>query len=891
MKKMGLCISELAKNYVWNKKNNLRLLFTVAAFLFSLNMNSQDKKISLKMEHVSLGEILKEIKKQSGKNILFNNNKVDRYNDESVNLNNVTLEEALKECLKGKNLKYKIVDEVIIIEPEGEEKNDIDKRIIYEQTIRGQVVDLNTGSPLIGATVILSGSSPLKGSVTDLKGEFELKHIPVGRQSLEVSYVGYNNSTINNIYLYAGKEFVITIPLEEKLTQFEDVVIKSQNRKDQPLNEMAQVSARSFTVEETEKYAGSFGDPSRMASSYAGVLTLGTQINDIVIRGNSTTGLLWRLEGLKIPNPNHFGSLDQSGGTFSMINNNVLSNSDFYTGAFPAEFGNATSGVFDLRLRKGNNEKSELLAQIGAVGFEAGLEGPFSKQSKGSYLVNYRYSTLGVIKAMGFDIGIFEVPVYSDLSFNINVPLKNNGKISFFGMGGYGSLTGKDTTSEKNRTDNTDLRYYMGFTGCNHIFYVNEKSCISTSAGISATQNKQLIDNRVTSTNQLKDYYWELYRETTFEIASEYRNKINSRNYLKIGLDFLGSGILLTDSFYLTDYNTFYHKQDVKGNIPLFQSYGEWKYRFNDVLSFVTGIHYQYSKFGNDHSIEPRFSIKWDFKPKQSLSLGIGRHSKLQPLFVYHYQQLVDTVNKVYVKPNENLKMTRSDQIVLGYNYLFNANHRFKIEWYYQYLTKVPVEKDSSFKSLINYGTSFSDYDYVDLVNKGTGFNYGTEITLEKFLSKGYYYLVTLSLFNSKYRASDGILRNTRFNTKYIFNMLGGYEWTLRNKRNTFGMDTRIIWAGGERKIPLNYAASDSLGKEVDIASRAYDEKFKDYFRIDFKIYFKINKKTSHTLALDILNITARENHFIATYDKDKNDYEEVSNITILPSILWRWNF
>jgi len=225
---------------------------------------------------------------------------------------------------------------------------------------------------LIGANVALSNSNPAKGTVTDINGYFEIKKVPIGRQSIEVSYVGYKSAFINNIYVYAGKESELTIKLEEKIEQFEEVVVKSMNRKDQPLNEMAQVSARSFSVEETERYAGSVGDPSRMAASYAGVLTLGTQINDIIIRGNSTTGLIYRLEGLKIPNPNHFGSLSSSGGTFSMINNNVLSNSDFYTGAFPAEFGNATSGVFDLKLRKGNNEKNEDLAQIGAGGFELG---------------------------------------------------------------------------------------------------------------------------------------------------------------------------------------------------------------------------------------------------------------------------------------------------------------------------------------------------------------------------------------------------------------------------------------------------------------------------------------------------------------------------------------
>jgi hypothetical protein len=864
----------------------VRLLLFALALSVSSFVLAQDKGITMKMEDVSLGDILQEIKRQSGKNILYNNNKVDKYKHETIDIKNASLDEALKECLKNKKLQYKIVDEVIIIEPAKKDINANQTDLV--QTVRGQVVDMNTESPIPGANVILVGSDPVKGTQTDINGNFEIPGVPVGRQNLEVSFTGYNKAIINNLYLYSGKEMVLIIKLEEKVEQVDEVVIKPETRKDRPQNEMATVSARSFTVEETERYAGGIGDPSRMAASFAGVLTMGTQINDIVIRGNTNTGLLWRMEGLRIPNPNHFGSLSSSGGTTSIINNNVLSNSDFYTGAFPAEFGDATSGVFDLRLRKGNNEKREYVVQVGAGGFEGGSEGPFSKKNSSSYLVNYRYSTMGIIKLMGFNIGIFTIPTYQDLSYNINIPLKNNGKLSFFGIGGICGLNGKEIDKAKNKSDVTELNNFMGFTGCNHVMYLNENSSIVSGIGISKTQNKTLIDNR--KNNEYDEFIFEQFKESTFEFSTEFRDRINSRNYVKFGVDYYVSSSTYLDSMYLADYKMFYQKDNVKGNIPLYQSFAEWKHRFNDQISLVSGIHYQYSEYGNDHSVEPRFSLSWEFLPKQSVSMGYGRHSKQQPKFVYQYMILKDTLNKIYDRPNRNLKMTRSDQLVLAYNYLFNSNHRLKIETYYQYLTKVPVEKDSSFKTLLNYGTSFSDYDFVDLVNKGRGYNYGAEITLEKFLSKGYYYLFTLSLFESKYRGSDGKLRNTRFNAKYMVNLLGGYEWFVKN-RNTYGFDFRVIYAGGERKVPLDYAKSKGKGEAVYIISKAYTEKFADYFRLDTKIFYKINKRTSHTLAIDVVNVTNRQNHFLAVYDKDKNDYEEVSNLSIMPVFLWRWNF
>ena len=758
----------------------------------------------------------------------------------------------------------------------------------YTQTIKGRVIDMNTGAPLIGANVVLLDSIELIGTASDEGGNFHISNVKVGRQGIKVSYIGYNTDIIKNLYVLSGKELVLDIKLEEKIIQGEEIVVKAYSRKDRPLNEMAQVSVRSFTIEETERYAGSIGDPSRMAASYAGVLTLGTQINDIAIRGNSTNGLLWRLEGLKIPNPNHFGDMSSSGGTSSMLNNNVLSNSDFYTGAFPAEFGDATSSVFDLKLRKGNNEKRELLAQIGFNGFEFGAEGPFSKESQASYIANYRYGTMGIFDLLGLDIGVFTVPDYQDFSFNINIPVKKVGKLSFFGVGGLNSLEDENINEAKNEIDITKLNSSMGFIGCNHLYFFNENSSLSASIGLSSTQNKTLVDER--EDNEIEDFSWIKNTESTAEFSVEYKNKLNSRNYIKLGFDFFNTSFSFKDSMYLSEYKIFTHTLDMKGNVPLLQSYGQWKHRFNDRLSVVSGLHYQYSEHGDDHSIEPRISMNWDFLPKQSLSLGMGIHTKLQPKFVYYYEILKDTLNKIYERPNENLKMSRSKQVVLGYHYLFNANHRLKIEGYYQYLDRIPVEEDSSHLSLINYGSSFSVYDYEALVNKGTGYNYGSEITLEKFLSKGYYYLFTLSLFDSKYKATDGKLRNTKYNANVICNLVGGYEWNVKNQ-NTMGLDGRMIWACGERKIPLDYEDSGRTGDAVYIYSRAYEERFKNYFRLDIRFYYKINKKSSHTLAIDILNVTNRQNHFLAFYDEEINDYKEVSTLSIIPAFLWRWNF
>lgn len=157
-------------------------------------------------------------------------------------------------------------------------------------------------------------------------------------------------------------------------------------------------------------------------ANYTGVVYAGDSRNDIVIRGNSPMGLLWRLDGVEIPNPNHFAALGTTGGAISIINNNLLTNSDFFTGAFPAEYGNATDGVFDLKLRSGNNENREYVFQVGLNGFELGAEGPFSKNAEASYLINYRYSTYALLHAIGIETGEgSSTPFYQDLPFKLDL--------------------------------------------------------------------------------------------------------------------------------------------------------------------------------------------------------------------------------------------------------------------------------------------------------------------------------------------------------------------------------------------------------------------------------------------------------------------------------------
>lgn len=756
------------------------------------------------------------------------------------------------------------------------------------QTIKGKITDTDSKTPLIGANVIVIGTDPVLGAGTDIDGNYKIENVPVGRVTLKITSLGYEEQTIPNILVGSGKEVVLNIPLAESVQKLEDVTVTAKGHKAEVINQMTTVSAVSFSVEETNRFSGSLNDPARMVSGFAGVVSDPEGNNDIVVRGNSPRGILWRLEGVEIPNPNHFANEGSTGGPVNSLNPSMLANSDFFSGAFAPEYGNASSGVFDIYFRTGNNEKREYSCSAGIIGLDFTAEGPFKQGYKGSYLVNYRYSSLDIMDKVGI-INFGGVPKYQDASFKIDLPTKKAGKFSLFGLGGESHIlqTYTDKEVDKKYAD-SDFRANIGVIGLNHSYIINEKTYIKSYISASTALNGFNQHDFVDSDNKMFVAQKGRSRDGNIRFSSTLNKKLNAKNKVQLGF------ILTSISYNKKDEEDFRHTGtlntviNANGNSGMAQAFVSWKYRINENLTAISGVHFTQFLLNNNNSVEPRLGIKYQLNNNQALSLGYGIHSKLENLSTY----LSGTSSSGEPGINKNLELTKAMHFVIGYNNQLSHNLNFKTEIYYQYLYDIPVENNVN----SNFAISYYSQGYTDkeLVNDGTGRNYGIELTLERFFDHNFYYLATASLYQSKYTAKDGVERDSRYNANYAGNVIIGKEFKVgdKSKNKTIGFNSRITLIGGNRYTPIDLEASKNEGYQVYDENRTFACKGDDVFFINIGFtYRRDRKKTTHELMFDVRNVTNNKATVMEYYNGWTGQIEKSTQLPMIPNISYSIKF
>ena len=767
------------------------------------------------------------------------------------------------------------------------------------QTVRGQVCDVASGEPMIGVTITVENGTTM-GVVSDADGNFVINNVPVGRHSVRATYIGYEPVLLKEQMVSSGKELVLTLRMRESISELGEVVVKPRVNKQLPLNEMAQVGARMFSVEEANRYAGGMADPARTASMFAGVAAGGVT-NGISIHGNSPQMLQWRVEGVEVNNPNHFAEITEAGGgIFTSLNGTVLANSDFLTGAMPAEYGNALSGAFDMKMRVGNNTKYEHAVQVGTLGVDFASEGPLVKGSKASYLVNYRYSFLEIAKKLHAINMEKETLDYQDLSFKLNMPTEKAGTFAVW-------FTGLIDRYENEVPDMSDWETLWDMNdswsnqkncavGLNHTYRFKSGGTLRSSVAFTGTYRKlgmsnyerQRVGEGTSGIEQMiqtpctdgRNSQWNVI------ISMQHQHKFSSRYTMQNGFEHQHLDFNTWLDWIHETGGPLYRVYESEGNTGLTRLYSSHKVALSRRLSTVAGVNVMWFNLNNQFLVEPRISVQYKTSPSSTISLAYAMNSRKESTDVYF-------VTMAGKNPNEDLGLTRSHHISASFAQRLGENAMLKIEPYWQWLFDVPVEKGTTY-SILNHNQFYQDRA---LVNEGAGRNYGIDFTLERYLKDGLYGMFTATLFKSEYRDAQGEWHHSRHDRGWISNIVGGKEWMVgKSRKNVFGLNGRLTLMGGDRYTPIPEGITfEDVANRPDKSIPVVDgldpfcAQMKTTVGYAFSLKYTINKRhTSHHFILEYLQMKTFQGQ---TFDLKTHEIVDKYTSLTFPNIAYRVEF
>lgn len=743
---------------------------------------------------------------------------------------------------------------------------------IYAQVINGRLIDSDSKNPVPFVTIKSDNSYFV---YSDSSGYFSLNTKKIGRVSISFSRIGYQPQELKNMLTSAGKQTEVYIELKSLILELAEVVVENDSK-------LSILNTKTLNIDQTNRYSGTWGDPARMAQSFAGVSSVNDESNELVIRGNSPKGLLWTIEGVEVPSPNHFSSEGASGGIISVLNTNTIRNSRFYTSAFPANYGNALSGVFDIRLRTGNKLKRENSININLLGVDLNSEGNFSKKKNGSYLFNYRFTNtkllreIGVVKALNV-----ATPKFQDITFKINIPMKNQ-TFSIWGIGG-------ENTSDYSISTFLELKNWSNFfaSGINYNRQLNKNSSLESIVSYSGYEyyferNQKWEDQKESKFSNLAYQF--------LRISNIFYSKINSKNSFQIGSIVTNNYYKLKGQlgfeFFETPLSILDTELSEKDNTFTIQNHFLWNARFlKNTINF--GVNNSIFILNKKFLIEPRFNFSHEFTDRLSLQIGLGLHSRLEPISIYLYKNNQKQNGKDV--QNKHLPPSQSFHKSIGISSFVNDKKiKLTIEAYHQNLFSIGVGDSnilpgSGHISILN---QLNATRLLPLTPSGKGVNYGLEFTLERDLNKGYYFNYTTSIYRSLFSIDGNNWLPSKFDNRYVLNFLTGKEWQIGE--NLFNINFRSTWAGGIRNYPLEIVNSVPIYSTTDGFSRS----LKDYIRLDLKFNYTLNfHKTTSTFSIDLNNLINRKNPLSEIYNPVSKQIETINQLGFLPMLNYRLNF
>ena len=780
---------------------------------------------------------------------------------------------------------------------------------VTAQTVRGTVTDAISGEPLIGATVRITELDG-KAAVTDIDGCYRINVGQGGRYTVETRYVGYEPSVLKEQLLMGAKENIIDIALRENSTELGEVVVRPRVNKEATVNPTALVGGVMLSMEEANRFAGGANDPARLVSAFAGI-SASANGNGVSVHGNAPQMMKYRIEGVEVFTPNHYNDFYEAGfGMVSALNSNVIGNSDFFTSTFNANYSNSLSGVFDVKMRTGNNEKHENILMVGTVNEELTMEGPLSRKSNSSYLLNVRYGFTSLADKLGI-INYDTQFGFGDFSLKLNFPTKRAGTFSVFALGYYDDAEDKalDISDIESIYDASRQEGHMWglLGGGSHKIHLAGKWTWRTTLAYNAQHVKADIsywglkrtagDVLITpiaydEPQRLYPYSTQKMNEDRLLLNTELSKQVTAKWLTQFGAEyshrFFDLGYSATDYIYSPAAFTSYVRS--KGNTGLGSLFWQNVIRPSQRFSMNLGLATSYFLFSKDLSVEPRVSAKWEVDDRNTLSVGYGLHSMLERLDAYFYKQ-----NGVEV--NKDLGLSKAHHLLVTYMHKFNDNLNLRLNAYYQYGFNTPVGIDGSTFCSVN---RFMNYFDEPLVNDGRTRNYGADVTLEHYMHHGFFGQVNASLFKSEYRAHDKVWRSQLYDRGYTAKVLGGKEWMVgARKQNVFNISVKYALQGGLHYTPVDVEAmsalmdagqlpEDVIYKQGDAMSKQYSPEH----NVDLTVSYKWNcRKVSHTLAFEGVNILMNETPFAQRFDLRTRSVRTDKVGISLPNLYYRLDF
>lgn len=749
----------------------------------------------------------------------------------------------------------------------------------FSQQIFGTITDEISAAPIDGAQVSVVKSGQLvKSFNTKVNGQFFFDSLSPGYYHLIVVAKGFQTMTRSEILIAGGKQQIVNVEMVSPNQLLSGALIKSEgilNRENQLLGEIG------LKREQIFRYPAVNFDPARLAASFSGIAQTDDGTNGLSIRGNSPGTLRWRLAGIDIVNPNHLpnaGTFDDraasSSGGVLLFSAQLLSNCSAITGAYSPGLGDVNGGIMDMHLREGNTRRPEHTVQAGLTGLDVATEGPVP--GGGSYLVNYRYSTVGILGLLGISFGGERIG-FQDLSFQTSLKGKKGGTWKAFAVSGVSHnrfYPKTDSIRNYKETRNIDFKSQTEISGWTFQKSVGFRTNVQMSMVFSGQKNAREEASRVVESS-IRD------GNTEFRVGyqTNVTHHLTERIRLKGGLYFQGIGYR---SYSQVDSSP---QLDQSTQIRMLQPWiSSTIWSRNRKWMLMTGIHSinlaQKSATINDARLEPRIALQYKIGNKHRLLGSHVWHSQLAPLWV-----LAD-------KNNDRLELVRSRSATLAYLFQIGTNTNFKLEGFLQSQKQVPVSSIAGVFSVINEQALRS---LPALRQDGKGLNRGVEISLDRKMEGSWFFNANLSFLDSRFMV-DGIWRSSRWDIGRQNNLVVGKEWYRNRKKgitNTFGINMRLMQRGGFRSMPIDEQESELFGETRFNADNGYTAKENPYARADVRICWRKSRDSRRNalFAIDIQNVTNRDNIGYLFYDPFLKLIAKKSQLGLIPNLSWRVEF